>query len=68
MRGPGPRGPRNGGKSEDPKKSLGKVLRYVMGDRGGWDYHIGTCYFDDDLIYADLDRSVYHANDGADRS
>ena len=30
MRGPGPRGPRNGGKSEDPKKSLGKVLRYVM--------------------------------------
>ena len=30
MRGPGPRGPRNGGKSADPKKSLGKVLRYVM--------------------------------------
>ena len=30
MRGPGSRGPRNGGKSEDPKKSLGKVLRYVM--------------------------------------
>ena len=30
MRGPGPRGPRNGGKSEDPKKSLGKVFRYVM--------------------------------------
>ena len=30
MRGPGPRGLRNGGKSEDPKKSLGKVLRYVM--------------------------------------
>ena len=31
MRGPGPRGPKNGGKSADPKKSLGKVLRYVMG-------------------------------------
>ena len=30
MRGPGPRGPKNGGKSADPKKSLGKVLRYVM--------------------------------------
>ena len=30
MRGSGPRGPRNGGKSADPKKSLGKVLRYVM--------------------------------------
>lgn len=30
MRGPGSRGPRNGGKSADPKKSLGKVLRYVM--------------------------------------
>lgn len=27
MRGPGPK---NGGKSADPKKSLGKVLRYVM--------------------------------------
>ena len=30
MRGPGQRGPKNGGKSADPKKSLGKVLRYVM--------------------------------------
>ena len=30
MRGSGPRGPKNGGKSADPKKSLGKVLRYVM--------------------------------------
>ena len=30
MRGPGPRGPKNGGKSADPKKSLGKVLRYVL--------------------------------------
>ena len=30
MRGPGPRGSKNGGKSADPKKSLGKVLRYVM--------------------------------------
>ena len=30
MRGPGPRGPKNGGKSANPKKSLGKVLRYVM--------------------------------------
>lgn len=30
MRGPGSRGPKNGGKSADPKKSLGKVLRYVM--------------------------------------
>lgn len=30
MHGPGPRGPKNGGKSADPKKSLGKVLRYVM--------------------------------------
>ena len=30
MRGQGPRGPKNGGKSADPKKSLGKVLRYVM--------------------------------------
>lgn len=30
MRGPGPRGPKNGGKSADPKKSLGKILRYVM--------------------------------------
>ena len=29
MRGPGPREPKNGGKSADPKKSLGKVLRYV---------------------------------------
>lgn len=30
MRRPGPRGPKNGGKSANPKKSLGKVLRYVM--------------------------------------
>ena len=30
MREPGPRRPKNGGKSADPKKSLGKVLRYVM--------------------------------------
>ena len=37
MRGPGPRGPKNGGKSADPKKSLGKVLRYVMEKyKGSW--------------------------------
>ena len=32
MHGPGPRGPKNGGKSADPKKSLGKVLRYVLSE------------------------------------
>lgn len=32
MHGPGPIGPKNGGKSADPKKSLGKVLRYVLSE------------------------------------
>lgn len=32
MHGSGPRGPKNGGKSADPKKSLGKVLRYVLSE------------------------------------